>query len=330
MSGPLLEVDGLRVQIDAEDPAAHPVRAVDGVSFEIERGEVLGLVGESGCGKTLTGLALLGLLPRPRGRITGGAVRLDGSDLTTLAEPERRAIRGRRMAMIFQDPMTSLNPYLRIGEQLIEGAVWQGSSTRREALQRAEALLARVGIPDARSRLRSFPHELSGGMRQRAMIAMALLAEPDLLIADEPTTALDVTIQAQILALLAALRAERGMSMLLITHDLGVVAGLCDRVLVMYAGQIVESGPVRALFERPYHPYPRARLRATPRVGARATRLASLDGLPPRLDVAPLPGCRFEPRCALSRPACRESEPAIEGIAEGRDRRCIARPEEIE
>lgn len=329
MSGPLLEVDALRVQIDAEDPDARPVRAVDGVSFEIERGEVLGLVGESGCGKTLTGLALLGLLPRPRGRIAGGAVRLDGIDLTALAEPERRAIRGRRMAMIFQDPMTSLNPYLRIGDQLIEGAVWQGGVTRRAALRRAEALLARVGIPDARARLRSFPHELSGGMRQRAMIAMALLAEPDLLIADEPTTALDVTIQAQILALLAALRAERGMSMLLITHDLGVVAGLCDRVLVMYAGQIVESGPVRALFDRPYHPYTRALLRSTPRIGARAARLASLDGLPPRLDAAPMPGCRFEPRCALARPACREAEPALEGIAEGRDRRCIAGLEEL-
>ena len=329
MSAPLLEVAGLSVQIDAEDPGALPARAVDGVSFEIGRGEVVGLVGESGCGKTLTSLALLGLLPRPRGRITRGEIRLDGGDLVDLPEAERRAIRGRRMSMIFQDPMTSLNPYLRIGEQLIEGAVWYRGISRSDAMREAEALLSRVGIPDAVARMRSYPHELSGGMRQRAMIAMMLAAEPQLLIADEPTTALDVTIQAQILALLAELRAERGMSMLLITHDLGVVSGLCDRVLVMYASRIVESGPVHDVFTSPLHPYTRALLRSSPRTDARAERLESLDGLPPRLDAEPLPGCRFEPRCALARPACAEAEPELEPCGPTRARRCIAAPAEL-
>ena len=329
MSAPLLEVEGLEVRIDPEEPGGRPVRAVEGVSFAIERGEVVGLVGESGCGKTLTSLALLGLLPRPRGRIHCGSIRLDGSELTTVSEAERRSLRGQRMAMIFQDPMTSLNPYLRVGEQLIEGSMWHRGVRRRTALDRAEALLARVGIPDAAARLRSYPHELSGGMRQRVMIAMALLSEPELLIADEPTTALDVTIQAQILALLSGLRAERGMSMLLITHDLGVVAGLCDRVLVMYAGRIVESGPVRALFDEPQHPYTRALLRSTPRVDARAAQLESLAGLPPRLDAEPLPGCRFEPRCSFARPACCEAEPQLVGVAGARQRRCIVEPHEF-
>jgi len=233
--------------------------------------------------------------------------------------------------MIFQEPMTSLNPYLRIGEQLIEGVVWHGRLSRREALARAESLLTRVGIPDARVRLRAYPHELSGGMRQRVMIAMALLADPALLIADEPTTALDVTIQAQILALLADLRAERGMSMLLITHDLAVVAGTCDRVLVMYAGRIVEAGPVQAVFAAPHHPYTRALLRATPNVDAPARApLESLEGLPPRLDAEPPTGCRFAPRCGQVRPVCHEAEPALVSQANGRARRCVAPLEEFE
>ena len=325
MTAPLLAVEDLFVAIDPEDAGERPTRAVDGVSFEIGRGEIVGLVGESGCGKTLTSLALLGLLPRPRGHITGGRIWLGDQELTGLDEEARRKVRGGRTAMIFQDPMTSLNPYLRIGEQLIEGAIWHRGLSRRAALVEAEAMLARVGMPDAHVRLRSFPHVLSGGMRQRAMIAMALLAEPELLIADEPTTALDVTVQSQILALLANLRAERAMSILLITHDLAVVAGLCDRVLVMYAGRIVESGPVRAVFERPLHPYTRALLRSTPRIDARGRGpLASLDGLPPRLDGPPLPGGRFEPRCVLAREACRDGEPALEGCGADRERRCVA------
>ena len=330
MSEPLLQVDDLAVRIDPEHPGEAPVRAVEGVSFEIARGEVVGLVGESGCGKTLTSLALLDLLPRPRGRVAGGVIRFEGRDLRALSEAERREVRGQRMAMIFQDPMTSLNPYLRIGEQLIEGAVWHTGVGRREALARAEQLLTRVGIPDARLRLRSFPHELSGGMRQRVMIAMALLSEPALLIADEPTTALDVTIQAQILALLADLRAERGMSMLLITHDLGVVAGACDRVLVMYAGRIVETGPVNAVFDAPHHPYTRALLRSTPRVDAppRAS-LESLEGLPPRLDGPLPPGCRFAPRCDRVQPRCREVEPDLVADRGGRARRCVVPIEEL-
>ncbi|MEZ4216371.1 MAG: ABC transporter ATP-binding protein [Myxococcota bacterium] len=327
---PLLEVDDLRVRIDGETPRDPAVRAVDGVSLRIARGESLGLVGESGCGKTLASLAVMGLLPRPRGRLASGRIRLAGRDLTAGDARAWRAARGRDVAMIFQDPMTSANPYLRVGEQLVEGPRLHLGLSRREALARARAMLERVGLPDAERRLRSYPHELSGGMRQRVMIAMALLAEPALLIADEPTTALDVTIQAQLLALLAELRAERGMAMLLITHDLGVVAGACERVLVMYAGRIVEEGPTREVFASPHHPYTRALLRATPRVDAPpGARLASLPGLPPRLDAPPPPGCAFAPRCPLARAACREAEPALAASAPGRARRCIAAPEEL-
>jgi oligopeptide transport system ATP-binding protein len=330
VSVPLLSVNDLHVRIDAANARSRDVRAVEGVSFDIERGEVVGLVGESGCGKTLTSLALLGLLPRPRGRVSQGSIRLDGEDLTTLPEKKRRALRGHRMAMIFQDPMTSLNPYMRIGDQLAEVPQLHLGASRKQALAQSEAMLDRVGIPDAAARLRSHPHELSGGMRQRVMIAMALLAEPQLLIADEPTTALDVTIQAQILSLLAELRAEREMSILLITHDLGVVGGFCDRVLVMYAGRIVESGPTREVFAQPQHPYTRALLRSTPRVDAPAgERLESLAGLPPRLDGPALPGCRFEPRCAFAREECTESEPELREAGQGRARRCIAPVEEL-
>lgn len=330
MSAPLLRVEDLHVRIDAANARSSDVRAVEGVSFEIARGETLGLVGESGCGKTLTSLALLGLLPRPRGHVPQGTIELEGLELTALPEEERRQLRGHPMAMIFQDPMTSLNPYMRVGDQLAEVAQLHLGDSRKEALARAEKMLDRVGIPDASARLRSHPHELSGGMRQRVMIAMALLSEPKLLIADEPTTALDVTIQAQILSLLAELRTERDMSILLITHDLGVVAGLCDRVLVMYAGRIVEAGPTRDVFARPQHPYTRALLRSTPRVDAPAgERLESLAGLPPRLDGPPLPGCHFEPRCAFARSECTEAEPALREAGEGRLRRCIAPLEEF-
>lgn len=330
MSDPLLVVEDLYVTIDAANARSSDVRAVEGVSFEIQRAEVVGLVGESGCGKTLTSLALLGLLPQPRGHVPRGSIRLGGNELTDLPERERRMLRGKQMAMIFQDPMTSLNPYLRVGDQLAEVAQLHLGASRSDALDRAQAMLERVGIPDAVERLRSHPHELSGGMRQRVMIGMALLAEPQLLIADEPTTALDVTIQAQILSLLAELRLERAMSILLITHDLGVVAGLCDRVLVMYAGRIVESGPTREVFATPRHPYTRALLRSTPRVDAPVgERLESLAGLPPRLDAAPLPGCRFEPRCSYVRPECAAAEPELSAAGEGRMRRCIAPVEEM-
>ncbi len=321
MSEALLDVRGLSTEFHGDGAV---VRAVDGVSFSMERGEVVGLVGESGCGKSVTSLSLLGLLPRPQGRITAGQVIFDGRDLTALPERELRRLRGDRVAMIVPDPMTALNPYLRIGEQLGEVLQVHRGRSRRQALRAAVEVLERVGIPDPAQRARSYPHELSGGMRQRVMIGMALLCRPELLLADEPTTALDVTVQAQILELLLELRSERSMAILLITHDLGVVAGVCDRVLVMYAGRIVEAAAVGPIFERPSHPYTRALLRSVPRVDEPTrTRLEHIEGLPPRLDAGPFRACRFAPRCAFARPVCREAEPALEEIAPGHFRRCV-------
>jgi oligopeptide/dipeptide ABC transporter ATP-binding protein len=323
----LLCVEDLSVILDTEEAQ---VRAVEGVGFELARGEILGLVGESGSGKTITALALMGLLPHPAGRIAGGSVQLAGRELRGLAESEQRKLRGRKISMIFQDPMLSLNPYLRLDLQLTEGARRHLGLSRREAESRARALLERVGIPDAETRMRGYPHELSGGMRQRAMIAMALLCDPELLIADEPTTALDVTVQAQILELLRELRDERGMSILFITHDLGVVAGLCDRVLVMYAGRIVEEGRTRELFDRPHHPYSAALLACTPAAdgGGIRGRLASIEGMPPRLDGPKFEGCSFAPRCASVRDLCRGSEPALLAGGPGRRHRCVVPPED--
>jgi peptide/nickel transport system ATP-binding protein len=307
------------------------VRAVDGVDFEVGRGEILGLVGESGCGKSVTALSVLGLLARPRGRIASGSIELDGRELVGLPESELVRIRGARVAMIFQDPMSSLNPYLQVGEQIAEGAELHLGLTRRQAWQRAVELLERVNIPDPARRAQQYPHELSGGMRQRAMIAMALSCEPALLIADEPTTALDVTVQAQILSLLLDLRRERGLSILLITHDLGVVAATCDHVLVMYAGRVVEEAPARDLFREPHHPYTRALLRSVPRADRPGREpLAALSGLPPRLDQGPFGACSFAPRCVLARPACLAGEPSLSATAPGRRRRCILEPAELE
>jgi oligopeptide/dipeptide ABC transporter ATP-binding protein len=326
-NSPLLDVRNLHTEFETDDGV---VRAVDGVSFTVDRGEVLGIVGESGCGKSATSLSILGLLPKPYGRIRSGSIDFDGQDLASLPERALRKIRGRRIAMIFQDPMTSLNPYLRIDEQLAESAELHLGLSHAEAVSRAVALLDRVGIPDAAERVRSFPHELSGGMRQRVMIAMALLCDPDLLIADEPTTALDVTIQAQILELLLELRRERGLSIILITHDLGVVAETCDRVLVMYAGRIVESAPARALFATPAHPYTTALLRSVPRADRAAKeRLETIGGLPPRLDRGAFTECTFAPRCTLVHDACRTGEPALTEIATGHSRRCVLPPEEV-
>jgi oligopeptide/dipeptide ABC transporter ATP-binding protein len=328
-AGPVLSVRDLVSEFSSDHSL---VRAVDGVSFELERGEVLGVVGESGSGKSATALSILGLLPRPNGRIVSGSIRFAGRELVGLKEAELRALRGARIAMIFQDPMSSLNPYLKVGEQLAEVCQQHLGFQRRVAWQRAVELLARVQIPDAAQRAQQYPHELSGGMRQRAMIAMALCCEPDLLIADEPTTALDVTIQAQILDLLLGLRRERKLSILLITHDLGVVNGTCDRVLVMYAGRIVEEAPVKALFEAPHHPYTRALLDSVPRIDRpRLTErrpLAALEGLPPRLDLGPFTGCSFAPRCAHVLPACQAGEPALRSTQPGRLARCVREPRE--
>jgi len=324
---PLLEVRDLSTEFVTDDAV---VRAVDGVSLDVRRGEVVGIVGESGCGKSVTNLSVLGLLPRPQGRIAAGSVRFDGRELTSASEAEMRRVRGHRIAMIFQDPMTSLNPYLRVEEQLVEVLRTHLRLDRSSAVRRAVEELDRVGIPDAAQRIRSYPHEFSGGMRQRVMIAMALLCEPALLIADEPTTALDVTIQAQILELLDGLRRERGMAIILVTHDLGVVAGMCDRVIVMYAGRIVEEGPTRDLFARPLHPYTKALLASVPRLDERGQeKLTSIEGLPPRLDRGPFTACAFAPRCPRVHEACRQGEPSLAPAGAGRLRRCVLPPEEV-
>jgi oligopeptide/dipeptide ABC transporter ATP-binding protein len=323
---PLLEVESLSVHFQGEEGA---VRAVENVSFTVNAGEMLGIVGESGSGKSVTSLSVLGLLP-PRGRIVSGSVRLDGTELVGMKETSLRQIRGGRVAMIFQDPMTSLNPYLSVGEQLAESAMLHRGLSRRDADRRAVELLERVRIPDAAARLKTYPHELSGGMRQRVMIAMALLGEPELLIADEPTTALDVTIQAEILDLLSELRRERGLSVMLITHDLGIVRSTCDRALVFYAGRIVESAPTTELFARPLHPYTLALLDSLPRLDRRK-RPEPIPGMPPQLGSEPLTECSFVPRCRFAHDACRRGEPALVAAetAMGRLRRCVLSEDEL-
>jgi oligopeptide/dipeptide ABC transporter ATP-binding protein len=324
---PLLVVRNLTSEFHTERGV---VRAVDGVSFELGRGQIVGVVGESGCGKSVTALSILGLLPRPRGRIAGGSVRLRGRELVGLPERELCTLRGAQVAMIFQDPMSSLNPYLTVGEQIAEAAELHLGLSPHEAWQRAVRLLERVHIPDPERRAAGYAHELSGGMRQRAMIAMALSCEPDLLIADEPTTALDVTVQAQILNLLLDLREERGLSILLISHDLGVIASSCDHVLVMYAGRVLEEAPTRSLLREPHHPYTRALLGSVPRADVKGRpRLAALDGLPPRLDLGPFRACTFAPRCPRVQPRCHDGEPALEQTEPGRRRRCILAPADL-
>jgi oligopeptide/dipeptide ABC transporter ATP-binding protein len=324
---PLLRVRELTTEFRSDEGV---VRAVDHVSFDLAPGEMLGIVGESGSGKSATSLSVMRLLP-PQGRVTHGSVELEGQNLLALAEPAMRALRGGRVAMIFQDPMTALNPYLRVGEQLIEGAMLHLGLDAGAAARRARDLLDRVRIPDAAARLRSYPHELSGGMRQRVMIAMALLCDPKLVIADEPTTALDVTVQAQILELLNELRRERGLSILLITHDLGVVASTCDRVLVMYAGRVVELAPAAELFARPLHPYTAALMRSLPRLDAPpGSRLEAIPGLPPRLDRGPFTECSFAPRCRFVHDACRSADPPLSAAGAERLRRCVLPLEKLE
>ncbi|MBI5422705.1 MAG: ABC transporter ATP-binding protein [Opitutae bacterium] len=290
---PLLDVTDLRTHFHTRSGV---YRAVDGVSFAIERGETLGIVGESGSGKSVTCYSLMGLVPQPPGRIAGGRALFDGIDLLHCTPAEARAIRGKRIAMIFQDPMTSLNPYLRIGEQIIEPLLIHEKISRADALARARAMLDEVGINEPDRRLQQYPHEFSGGMRQRVMIAMALITNPELLIADEPTTALDVTVQAQILELIKKLQRQHGMAVIFITHDLAVVSGLCDRVQVMYAGRIVERAPTRTLFTAPSHPYTQALQRSIPALQPKGEALYTIPGLPPDLSK-PLAGCPFAPRC---------------------------------
>lgn len=297
---PLLKVENLQTQFHTRHGI---VRAVDDVSFEIQRGETIGIVGESGSGKSVTCYSLLGLIPQPPGRIVGGRAFFDGVDLLQCSDKELRRIRGRRVAMIFQDPMTSLNPYLRIEDQLIEPLLIHERMGKSEARQRALQALVEVGIPDAANRIRGYPHQFSGGMRQRVMIAMALMMKPDLLIADEPTTALDVTVQAQILELIQRKQSELGTSVIFISHDLAVVAGFCSRVMVMYAGRVVESAPTRDVFHRPQHPYNQALQRSIPALQPKGAELHTIPGLPP--DLARLPeGCPFAPRCDYARTEC--------------------------
>jgi oligopeptide transport system ATP-binding protein len=315
----LLHVNDLRTYFHTRNGI---YRAVDGVSFSVERGETLGIVGESGSGKSVTCYSLMGLVPRPPGRIESGTAIFDGTDLLHCSPAESRAIRGKRIAMIFQDPMTSLNPYLRISDQLVEPLLIHEKLSRRDALTRALAMLEAVGINDAARRIRYYPHEFSGGMRQRVMIAMALITKPELLIADEPTTALDVTVQAQILELIKTMQRELGMAVIFITHDLGVVSGLCDRVQVMYAGRIAETADTRTLFHAPRHPYPRALQRSIPALQPKGVELFTIPGMPPDLSK-PLPGCPFAPRCEQAVDRCRAETPALVAIAPGHAHACL-------
>jgi len=316
---PLLTVTDLRTWFHTR---AGILRAVDGISFQVDRGETLGIVGESGSGKSVTCYSLMGLIPQPPGRIESGTADFDGVDLLHCTPRQARAIRGKRVAMIFQDPMTSLNPYLRISEQLIEPLLIHERISRRDALARALAMLEEVGINDAARRIHYYPHEFSGGMRQRVMIAMALITRPELLIADEPTTALDVTVQAQILELITKMQHELGMAVIFITHDLGVVSGLCDRVQVMYAGKIVETGDTRTLFRSPRHPYTRALQRSIPSMQPKGAELFTIPGLPPDLSK-PIAGCAFAPRCEFATERCHRESPQLRTLAPGHEQACL-------
>jgi peptide/nickel transport system ATP-binding protein len=320
MTERLLDVQGLVTEF--KRGSSH-IRAVSDVSFHINRREVVGLVGESGCGKSVTSLSLMRLLKDTPGRISGGKVLFEGRDLVKLPEKEMRHIRGNEIAMIFQEPMTSLNPVLRIGKQLEEPLTVHLGLSRSQARERAIDLLRQVGIPRAEEVIHDYPHQLSGGMRQRVMIAIAIACKPKLLIADEPTTALDVTIQAQILELIRKLRADNDMSVLLITHDLGVVAEMCDRVIVMYAGRVVEEGTVQELFANPRHPYTKGLIQSVPKLRQKVRRLESIPGNVPDLSQMPQ-GCKFAPRCAYATERCHQEEPgliAVEGST-GRKSRC--------
>jgi oligopeptide transport system ATP-binding protein len=311
---PLLEVKDLKTYFYTQDGV---VKAVDGVSFYVDEGETLGIVGESGCGKSVSVLSIMRLVAQPPGRIEAGEVLFDGVDLLKLSKQEIRRVRGNKVAMIFQDPMTSLNPVLTIGHQICEALKLHLGMNGQQSRARAAELLQLVGIPEATERLDDYPHQFSGGMRQRAMIAMGLSCNPKLLIADEPTTALDVTIQAQIVDLVKRLRDDLRMAILWITHDLGIIAGLADRVAVMYAGHVVEEAPVGELYAHPSHPYTLGLLGSLPRLDEkRAHKLRSIDGLPPDLIDLP-PGCLFQPRCVYSEAVCLESRAQLRTVGPG-------------
>jgi len=316
---PLLEVNDLRTFFHTRNGI---VRAVNGVSFSIERGETLGIVGESGSGKSVTGYSLLGLVPSPPGRIESGTARFDGVDLLACSSEELRRIRGKRISMVFQDPMTALNPYMTVGDQVGEPLVVHDGIGWREANHRACHMLESVGLQDVSERMSEYPHQFSGGMRQRVMIAMALITRPEILIADEPTTALDVTVQAQILEIIKQMQRELGMAVVLVTHNLGIVAGMCDRILVMYAGRILEAASVRDLYRRPRHPYTEAIMAALPSVDEKRGRLNAIPGLPPDLSVE-MPGCPFAPRCAYAAERCGEECPELREVAPNHASACV-------
>jgi oligopeptide/dipeptide ABC transporter ATP-binding protein len=317
---PLLTVEGLKTHFVTRDGV---VKAVDGVSFSVSEGEIVGLVGESGCGKTMTSLSILRLVPAPAGRIVAGSIRFMGRDLLKLSDAEMRAVRGRDISMILQDPLTSLNPVYSIGNQVAESFNFhrEGNTDQRKVMDRVIEVLRWVRIPSPERLIHSYPHQLSGGMRQRVSAAIAIASRPKLMIADEPTTALDVTIQAQFLQLLKQLRSEANLSIIYITHDLGVVARLCTRVIVMYAGRIVESGPVRAIYKAPAHPYARGLMQSVPRLGDQRERLFQIEGQPPHMRNMP-PGCPFRPRCSDAQDICGREMPPETRVGDGHNVAC--------
>ncbi len=315
----LLEVKHLRTEFFSSKKSS--VTAVDDVSFDIKKGEIVGLVGESGCGKSVTSLSIMQLLKDTPGKVTNGEVIFQGRNLLEASKKEMLDIRGDKMSMIFQEPMSSLNPSMRIDKQMIEGIRLHTPLTKAEARKKAADILSQVGIPDPQRVLKNYPHQLSGGMSQRVMIAMAMSCEPDLLIADEPTTALDVTIQAQILELMKKIQQDKGMSILLITHDLGVVAEMCSRIIVMYAGKIVEEAPVEILFANPTHPYTQGLIASVPKLGSGVKVLPSIPGSVPDLSAMPK-GCRFAPRCKYATEKCHQEQPELLSVGEKQKCRC--------
>lgn len=310
---PLIEVRDLKTYFNTSEGI---VRAVDGVSFHINRGETVAVVGESGCGKSVTSLSIMRLIPMPPGQFAGGQILFEGQNLLDKTEDEMRKIRGNEISMIFQEPMTSLNPVYTCGDQIAEAIELHQHLSKQEALEKAVEMLDLVGIPSPEQRIREYPHQLSGGMRQRVMIAMALSCRPKLLIADEPTTALDVTIQAQILELMKKLKAEIGMAIMLITHDLGVVAEMAERVVVMYSGKVVEQADVVSLFRNPMHPYTEGLMKSIPRLDQQVERLHVIEGTVPNLLDMP-PGCHFHPRCPYAKDICRKKEPTLMEVSAG-------------
>ena len=315
----LLTVNKLRTEFFQSKKSS--VTAINEISFHLDKGEILGLVGESGCGKSVTSLSIMRLLNFTSGKVTKGEVIFDGEDLQKISENEMRKIRGGKMSMIFQEPMSSLNPAMRIDKQMIEGIRLHTNMSKEEARKHASKMLSQVGIPDPERVLKNYPHQLSGGMSQRVMIAMAMSCNPQMLIADEPTTALDVTMQAQILELMKKIQQEEGMSILLITHDLGVVAEMCTRVIVMYAGEIVEEAPVEELFNHPTHPYTEGLIASVPKLGSGVKVLPSIPGSVPDLSMLPK-GCRFAPRCKYATERCRNEEPDLFQISANQKCRC--------